>query len=96
MKELSPLSTGAIAKAGSNRRSFLKRGMAAGALSVGAGLLSSGSRVFADSDGDQDRNGRLHRGDAAILVDCGQSPVVGRPIDAAGIEGQAPRNSRAQ
>ena len=67
MKELSPLSTGAIAKAGSNRRSFLKRGMAAGALSVGAGLLSSGSRVFADSDGDQDKNGRLTRGDAAIL-----------------------------
>jgi hypothetical protein len=67
MKELSPRGQGAIAKAGSNRRSFLQKGMAAGALTIGAGLLSRGSAVFADSDGDQDKNGRLTRGDAAIL-----------------------------
>ena len=50
----------------SNRRSFLRKGVAvAGAATMGAGLLSSPSRVFADeNDGS---NGKLNRGDAAIL-----------------------------
>ena len=67
MKELSPRSKGAIPKAGPDRRSFLKKGMTAGALTVGAGLFGRGAAVFADSDGDQDKNGRLTKGDAAIL-----------------------------
>ena len=37
-------------KTGSNRRSFLKKGMAAGAVTVGAGLLTSGSSVFAEQE----------------------------------------------
>jgi hypothetical protein len=50
----------------SNRRSFLKKGVAvAGAATMGAGLLSSPSRAFAD--GNEGSNGRLNRGDAAIL-----------------------------
>jgi len=50
-------------KTGSNRRSFLKKGMAAGAVTVGAGLLANGSSVFAEDE----KSGRLTPGDAAIL-----------------------------
>jgi hypothetical protein len=51
---------------GSNRRSFLRKSVAAaGAATVGMGLLKSPSRAFArDNEGD---NGKLNRGDAAIL-----------------------------
>ena len=50
----------------SNRRSFLKKGVAAaGAATMGVGLLSSPSRAFAE--GNEGSNGRLNRGDAAIL-----------------------------
>src|SRR6266403_3122991 len=54
------------AELGSNRRSFLKKGVAAaGAATVGMGLLKSPSRAFArDNEGN---NGKLNRGDAAIL-----------------------------
>lgn len=62
MKELSHAERSA-----SNRRSFLKKGMAAGALTMGAGLLTTGSAVLADDDGDKDKSGRLTPGDAAIL-----------------------------
>src|SRR5450759_1221797 len=49
-----------------NRRSFIKRGLTtAGAVSLGAGLLTSGSSLYGE-DHDQG-NGRLNRGDAAIL-----------------------------
>ena len=48
---------------GSGRRSFLKKGMAAGAASVGAGLLTGSPAVFAEDE----KSGRLSRGDAAIL-----------------------------
>src|SRR3989454_4451428 len=47
----------------SNRRSFLKKGMAAGAVTMGAGLLTSGSSVFAEDE----KNGGLTPGDAALL-----------------------------
>ncbi len=50
-------------RSGSNRRSFLKKGMAAGAVTVGAGLLASGSSAFAQ----EEKSGRLARGDAALL-----------------------------
>src|SRR6267154_2079899 len=50
-------------KTGSNRRSFLKKGIAAGAVTVGAGLLANGSSVFAEDE----KSGRLTPGDAAIL-----------------------------
>ncbi len=50
----------------SNRRSFLKTGVAAaGAATVGVGLLNAPARTFAqEHEGD---NGKLNRGDAAIL-----------------------------
>jgi Ferritin-like domain len=49
-----------------NRRSFIKKGLTtAGAVSLGAGLLTSGSSLYGE-DHDQG-NGRLNRGDAAIL-----------------------------
>jgi len=51
------------AKTGSNRRSFLKKGIAAGAVTVGAGLLASGSSTFAQ----EEKSGHLTKGDAAIL-----------------------------
>jgi len=50
----------------SNRRSFLRKGVAAaGAATVGLGLLKSPSRAYAQEH--EDGNGRLNRGDAAIL-----------------------------
>src|ERR1700704_1402295 len=50
-------------ESGSDRRSFLKTGMAAaGAATVGVGLLTSGKSAFAEEKG-----GRLDAGDAAIL-----------------------------
>src|SRR6266404_6864341 len=47
----------------SNRRFFLKKGMAAGAVTMGAGLLTSGSSVLAEDE----KSGRLTPGDAALL-----------------------------
>jgi len=50
----------------SNRRSFLKKGVAAaGAATMGVGLLNSPARAFAR--GDEGNNGRVNKGDAAIL-----------------------------
>ncbi|HMH79453.1 MAG TPA: twin-arginine translocation signal domain-containing protein [Candidatus Acidoferrum sp.] len=71
MKEVSQQSAGFVltnserknAKTGSNRRSFLKKGIAAGAVTVGAGLLASGSSTFAQ----EEKSGHLTKGDAAIL-----------------------------
>jgi hypothetical protein len=71
MKELSQQDAGFVltnserknAKTGSNRRSFLKKGIAAGAVTVGAGLLASGSSTFAQ----EEKSGHLTKGDAAIL-----------------------------
>jgi hypothetical protein len=50
-------------KSVSNRRFFLKKGMAAGAVTMSAGLLTSGSSVFAEDE----KSGRLTPGDAALL-----------------------------
>jgi hypothetical protein len=48
-----------------SRRSFLRKGtVAAGAATMGAGLLGKGLPAFAQDD---DRSGSLTRGDAAIL-----------------------------
>jgi hypothetical protein len=50
----------------SNRRSFLKKGVAAaGAATMGAGLLNSPARAFVP--GDAGNHGRINKGDAAIL-----------------------------
>jgi hypothetical protein len=53
----------------SNRRSFLKTGVAAaGAATVGVGLLNAPARAFAQGHQDHEgNNGRLNKGDAAIL-----------------------------
>ncbi len=54
------------AGAASNRRTFLKKGVAAaGAATMGVGLLNSPARAFAH--GDEGNNGRINKGDAAIL-----------------------------
>lgn len=51
-----------------NRRSFLKKSMAAGTATVAGALLGSGGRAFAeDEDGQEEKRGRLTKGDAAIL-----------------------------
>jgi hypothetical protein len=56
---------GRVFSSGKNRRAFLKNGMvAAGAATVGAGLLSSGIPAFGHED---EKSGRLTKGDAAIL-----------------------------
>jgi hypothetical protein len=52
------------AESRANRRSFIKQGLAAGTLSVGAGLLADTSSVFGE---DAEDHGRLTKGDAAIL-----------------------------
>src|ERR1035437_5783125 len=55
-----------------NRRMFVKKGLtAAGAATVGAGLLAHTSSVLANEErkeeGKEERSGRLTKGDAAIL-----------------------------
>ncbi len=63
MKKKDPQISAGLA---SNRRSFLRKGVAAaGAATVGLGLLKSPSRAYAQEH--EDGNGRLNRGDAAIL-----------------------------
>src|ERR1700720_2393632 len=55
--------TGKVFSKATNRRSFLKNGAAAaGAATVGAGLLGSRTSAFGEES-----SGRLERGDAAIL-----------------------------
>lgn len=54
-------------KRATNRRSFLKNGLtAAGVAASGAALLSDSHPLFADDDHD-DHNGRITKGDAAML-----------------------------
>jgi len=48
----------------SDRRTFLRKGVVAGAATVGASLLTSPSSVFAEQE---EKSGRLTRGDAALL-----------------------------
>jgi hypothetical protein len=55
-----------VSKNNKNRREFLKNGMvAAGATTLGTGLLASGAPVLAEQE--NERSGKLSRGDAAIL-----------------------------
>jgi hypothetical protein len=63
MKKKDPQTSAGLA---SNRRSFLKKGVAAaGAATMGVGLLKSPARAFAA--GGEDGSVRLNRGDVAIL-----------------------------
>src|SRR2546427_5897590 len=62
MKEI-----GKILSKGTNRRSFLKNGaVAAGAATVGAGLLASRAPLIG-KEGPEEKSGRLTLGDAALL-----------------------------
>jgi hypothetical protein len=55
-------------KAATNRRSFLKNGLAAaGAATAGMGLLTESASASSLDGFDDDRSGRLTRGDAALL-----------------------------
>jgi len=55
-------------KNATNRRSFLKNGLAvAGAATAGMGLLAEGPSALAEDGFDNDRSERLTRGDAAML-----------------------------
>jgi hypothetical protein len=59
-------SSSRVSKNEKNRREFLKNGMvAAGAATLSAGLLVSGSPAFAEQEGE--KSGKLPKGDAAIL-----------------------------
>jgi hypothetical protein len=49
-----------------NRRSFLKKGVVAGAAAVGAGLLARSAPAFAQ-EGPEEKSGSLTPGDAALL-----------------------------
>jgi hypothetical protein len=51
----------------SGRRSFLKKGLAAGAAGAGIALLTETSSVFAQSKGREEGSGSLSKGDAALL-----------------------------
>jgi hypothetical protein len=59
-------------KSRSKRRSFRKKGMAGGAVTVGAGLLASGSSVFAEDE----KSGRLTPGDAALLRFAAAAEII--------------------
>ena len=51
-----------------DRRSFLKQGVAAGAIGVGVGFtLLNNSSMLAQSEGPEESNGTLTKGDAALL-----------------------------
>lgn len=55
-------------KSAINRRSFLKNGLtAAGVAASGAGLLADSTPLFADDDDKDKHNGRITKGDAALL-----------------------------
>ena len=54
-------------KVPSGRRSFLKKGLAAGAAGAGIALLAETSSVFAQSKGRGQGSGSLSKGDAALL-----------------------------
>jgi Ferritin-like domain len=54
-------------KKGANRRSFLRKGIATGAATVGVASLGGGVPAFADDDRRNDQGDRLDRGDAALL-----------------------------
>lgn len=55
-------------KNAANRRSFLKKGMAAGATTVGGAFLGGGLRASAEQErGPEEKSGRLTKGDAALL-----------------------------
>jgi Ferritin-like domain len=49
-----------------NRRSFMKKGLTAAGATVGVGLLTDSSSVFAEEDAHEHR-GKLTKGDAALL-----------------------------
>jgi hypothetical protein len=49
------------------RRSFLKKGLAAGAAGAGIALFANTSSVFAHGDEKEERSGSLTKGDAALL-----------------------------
>src|SRR5215471_2268843 len=49
------------------RRSFLKKGVVAGAATAGIGLLGNSSALFAQNDNAEENSGSLTKGDAAIL-----------------------------
>lgn len=52
----------------SDRRSFLKKGIAAGAVGFGVGLTLLGNQsALAQSEGQEEGSGRLTKGDAALL-----------------------------
>ena len=55
-----------VTKGQANRRSFLKRGIAAGAATLGTGLLAARAPVFGQ-EGHEEKSGRLTPGDAALL-----------------------------
>ena len=50
-----------------DRRSFMKYGLGTGAATAGIGLLGNGLSAFAQDQDDGESNGRLTKGDAAIL-----------------------------
>jgi hypothetical protein len=55
-------------KNAANRRSFLKKSMAAGSATLGGAFLAGGSNAFGRDDrGAEEKGGRLAKGDAAML-----------------------------
>jgi hypothetical protein len=55
-------------KSPAGRRSFMKRGLAmAGTATMSIGLLADAPFVFGEDQGQEEKNGRLTKGDAAIL-----------------------------
>src|SRR5713226_4827853 len=62
-------------KSSINRRSFIKKGLTvAGAATVGAGMLTSGSPIFAKEG--QEGSGALTQGDAAILRFAAAAEII--------------------
>jgi len=54
-------------KSPANRRSFMKKGLAVGTATLGAGVLGSGVPLLAQDEDKEEGGGTLTRGDAALL-----------------------------
>ncbi len=63
-------------RGGASRRSFLKKGFATGAATVGTTLLANSLPAFAEDPDDDDDGGDITKGDAAILRFLGAVEII--------------------
>src|SRR5207253_254267 len=83
-------------KTGSNQRSFLKKGMVAGAVTVGAGLLVGGSSAPAQDENSEKNAGGLIKSDAAILRFLAAAEIIESDLGCSTRSSQVTRTMKSQ